>query len=98
MQKGQAMELKKMPTNVWMVVDIAYNAWNVVSTHGSQRDAETERDRRNKGSGKAALQRLHRTQADRRGRPTLPRLKSAGSAARPSSACVLSLLRQPELA
>jgi hypothetical protein len=49
MQKGQAMELKKMPTNVWMVVDVAYNGWNVVSTHGSQRDAETERDRRNEG-------------------------------------------------
>jgi hypothetical protein len=46
MHKGAAM---KVPTNVWMVVDVANNGWNVVSTHDSQRDAETERDRRNEG-------------------------------------------------
>ena len=49
MQKGQAMELNMVPTNVWMVVDVAYNGWTVVSTHDSQRDAESERDRRNEG-------------------------------------------------
>lgn len=43
------MGLKKVPTNVWMVVDVAYNGWTVVSTHDCQRDAETERDRRNEG-------------------------------------------------
>jgi len=37
------------PTDVWIVVDVAYNGWTVVSTHGSQVDAETERDRRNEG-------------------------------------------------
>jgi len=35
--------------DVWIVVDVAYNGWTVVSTHGSQVDAETERDRRNEG-------------------------------------------------
>jgi hypothetical protein len=49
MQKGRAMRMKNLPTNTWMVVDVAYNSWNVVSTHGSQGDAETERDRRNEG-------------------------------------------------
>jgi hypothetical protein len=43
------MQFKKMPANVWMVVDVAYNGWTVVSTHGSQNDAESERDRRNEG-------------------------------------------------
>lgn len=42
------MELK-VPINIWMVVDVAYNGWTVVSTHGCQRDAEMERDRRNEG-------------------------------------------------
>jgi hypothetical protein len=49
MQKGLAMGTSKVPTNVWMVVDVANNGWTVVSTHDSQRDAETERDRRNEG-------------------------------------------------
>jgi hypothetical protein len=43
------MGIEQITTSVWMVVDVAYNGWNVVSTHGSQRDAETERDRRNEG-------------------------------------------------
>jgi hypothetical protein len=43
------MELNKIPTNVWMVVDVAYNGWTVVSTHDCQGDAEAERDRRNQG-------------------------------------------------
>lgn len=42
------MELK-VPINIWMVVDVAYNGWTVVSTHDCQRDAEMERDRRNEG-------------------------------------------------
>jgi hypothetical protein len=32
-----------------MVVDVAFNGWSVVSTHGSQDDAERERDTRNEG-------------------------------------------------
>lgn len=49
MHKGLAMGMKQVATSVWMVVDVAYNGWTVVSTHDSQRDAETERDRRNEG-------------------------------------------------
>jgi hypothetical protein len=43
------MQLNRMPTNVWTVVDVAYNGWTVVSTHDCQRAAEAERDRRNEG-------------------------------------------------
>ena len=43
------MALKKVPTNTWMVVDVAFNGWHVVSTHSSQRNAEAERDKRNEG-------------------------------------------------
>ena len=43
------MAMRKMPTNTWMVVDVAYNGWNVVSTHASQDEAENERDTRNDG-------------------------------------------------
>ena len=49
LHKGLAMGMKQMATSVWIVVDVAYNGWNVVSTHDLQRDAETERDRRNEG-------------------------------------------------
>ncbi len=99
MHKGLAMGMQQVATSVWMVVDVAYNGWTVVSTHDCQRAAETERDRRNEGLGKAALQRLHRTQADCLGRPTFLRLKSSpGSVARSCRASVLPLLRQPELA
>ena len=41
--------MRKLPTNTWMVVDVAYNGWNVVSTHASQDEAENERDTRNEG-------------------------------------------------
>jgi hypothetical protein len=40
---------RKMPLGTWMVVDIAFNGWNVVSSHASQHDAEVERDKRNAG-------------------------------------------------
>ena len=43
------MALKKVPTNTWMVVDVAFNGWHVVSTHSSRRNAEAERDKRNEG-------------------------------------------------
>ena len=43
------MTLKKLPIDTWMVVDVAFNGWNVVSSRASQHDAEIERDRRNKG-------------------------------------------------
>jgi hypothetical protein len=43
------MRIDSPHTNAWMVVDVAYNGWTVVSTHGCQRDAESERDRRNEG-------------------------------------------------
>ena len=38
-----------MPLDTWMVVDVAFNEWNVVSSHASQYDAEVERDKRNAG-------------------------------------------------
>ena len=34
------MTLKNVPIDTWMVVDVAFNGWNVVSTHASQNDAE----------------------------------------------------------
>jgi len=43
------MTLKNVPIDTWMVVDVAFNRWNVVSTHASQNDAERERDTRNEG-------------------------------------------------
>ena len=43
------MTLKNVPIDTWMVVDVACNEWNVVSTHASQNDAEKERDTRNEG-------------------------------------------------
>ena len=43
------MASKNAPIDTWMVVDIAFNGWNVVSSHQSQQDAEDERDRRNDG-------------------------------------------------
>ena len=43
------MTLKNVPIDTWMVVDVAFNGWNVVSTHASQHDAERERDTRNEG-------------------------------------------------
>jgi hypothetical protein len=43
------MALKKLLIDTWMVVDVAYNGWKMVSAHASQSDAEAERDRRNEG-------------------------------------------------
>ena len=43
------MTSKNVPIDRWMVVDVAFNGWSVVSTHASQKDAERERDTRNKG-------------------------------------------------
>lgn len=43
------MTLKSVPIDTWMVVDVAFNGWNVVSTHESQNAAERERDTRNEG-------------------------------------------------
>jgi hypothetical protein len=43
------MTFKNVPIDTWMVVDVAFNGWNVVSTHASQNDAERERDTRNEG-------------------------------------------------
>jgi hypothetical protein len=43
------MTLKSVPIDTWMVVDVAFNGWTVVSTHASQNDADRERDTRNKG-------------------------------------------------
>ena len=43
------MASKNAPIDIWAVVDIAFNGWNVVSSHQSQQDAEAERDRRNDG-------------------------------------------------
>ena len=33
------MASKNSPTDIWTVVDIAFNGWNVVSSHQSQQDA-----------------------------------------------------------
>jgi len=44
------MTLKHVPIDTWMVVDVGFNRWNVVSTHASQNDAERERDTRNEGA------------------------------------------------
>jgi hypothetical protein len=43
------MTPKSSPTDIWTVVDIAFNGWNVVSAHQWQHEAEAERDRRNDG-------------------------------------------------
>jgi hypothetical protein len=43
------MTLKNVPIDIWMVVDVTFNRWNVVSTHASQNAAERERDTRNEG-------------------------------------------------
>jgi hypothetical protein len=43
------MASKYSPTDTWTVVDIAFNGWNVVSSHQWQHEAEAERDRRNDG-------------------------------------------------
>ena len=43
------MTSKYSPTDIWTVVDIAFNGWNVVSSHRWQHEAEAERDRRNDG-------------------------------------------------
>jgi hypothetical protein len=43
------MVSKNSPTDIRTVVDIAFNRWNVVSSHQWQHEAEAERDRRNDG-------------------------------------------------
>ena len=43
------MASKKLPLDTWMVVDVAYNGWNVVSAHACRHDAEAECDKRNEG-------------------------------------------------
>jgi hypothetical protein len=43
------MEVGSVPLNTWMVVEpIAKNAIKPVSLHATQKEAEAERDRRNK--------------------------------------------------
>ena len=37
-----------LPTDTWMVVDVRAG-WRAISVHACQRDAEIERDKRNKG-------------------------------------------------
>ena len=45
------MDGSNLPVGVWVVVDV--RARDIVSTHDAQRDAEAERDRRNRnGEGK----------------------------------------------
>jgi len=46
------MTYKNVPIDRWMVVDVAFKRWNVVSTHASQNAAERERDTRNEGLGR----------------------------------------------
>ena len=41
------MRQSELPLETWMVVNIAQDKWNVVSTHTSRDAAEAERDRRN---------------------------------------------------
>jgi len=48
------MALNKLPLDTWVVVDVALDAGNVISAHGSQHDAEAECDKRNE----KALQRI----------------------------------------
>ena len=43
------MALNKSLLDTWVVVDVGLDAGNVISTHGSQHDAEAERDKRNEG-------------------------------------------------
>ena len=43
------MTPKNVPLQKWMVVDVAYNGWDVVSAHASRNGAERERDVRNEG-------------------------------------------------
>jgi hypothetical protein len=43
------MRRTKLPLETWMVVSIAQDKWNVVSTHTSRDAAEAARDRRNEG-------------------------------------------------
>jgi len=43
------MRLTKLPLETWMVVNVAQDKCNVVSTHSSCDAAEAERDRRNEG-------------------------------------------------
>jgi len=37
----------ELPTDTWMVVNVAAG-WRAISTHSCRRDAEIERDRRNR--------------------------------------------------
>ena len=44
------MESANLPLNTWMVIEPgAFGQMTVLSTHGSQTEAEAERDKRNKG-------------------------------------------------
>lgn len=48
------METNQLPLNTWMVIEPgAYGALKVLSTHGSQNEAEAERDKRNRALGMA---------------------------------------------
>jgi hypothetical protein len=47
--EGREMPLSNLPLETWIVVDSTRNAWNVVSTHATQDEAEAERDKRNEG-------------------------------------------------
>ena len=48
--EGREMQLSNLPLETWIVVDSTRHAWNVVSTHATQVEAEAERDKRNDGS------------------------------------------------
>jgi hypothetical protein len=43
------MRLKRLPLETWMVVSIAQDKWDLISTHASRDAAEAERDKRNEG-------------------------------------------------
>jgi hypothetical protein len=42
------MDHSDLPLGTWVVVD--RRAWDIVSTHGAQGEAEAERDRRNRNA------------------------------------------------
>jgi hypothetical protein len=44
------MKLAELPLDQWLVVEpLAFNEVKLVSTHAAQKEAELERDKRNKG-------------------------------------------------
>jgi hypothetical protein len=53
-QKGDAeMRLTDLPLDTWVVIEpVAADEVKLLSTHGTQNEAEIERDKRNKGLGR----------------------------------------------